>query len=79
MTPAQYRAMLNNAVRDGNEELLGSVCAVLAENEAAKEILLHKGYGPARAGIDAIVKHVPAAPKAPGTPLARLFDIWSGK
>jgi hypothetical protein len=79
MNALQYRAMLNRAIAAGNDELLDSVCAVLAENEAAKETLIHKGYGPANAGIDAMVKHVPAAPKAPGTPLARLFDIWSAK
>lgn len=59
MTSAQYRQMLDRAIRDGNSELLDSVCAVLAENEGAKSILYQMGYGPANAGIDAMVRQVP--------------------
>jgi hypothetical protein len=59
MKPSHYRAMLDRAIRDRNEELLDSMCAVLAENEKAKELLIQKGYGPARAPIDVIVRQVP--------------------
>lgn len=59
MTPTQYRAMLDRATRDGNDELIDAMCAVLAENEAAKSILFQKGYGPASEGIDAMVRKVP--------------------
>jgi hypothetical protein len=59
MTPHQYRAMLTRAIEAGNNELLDSICTVLAENEAAKSILLHMGCGPASDGIDAMVKRIP--------------------
>lgn len=59
MTPTQYRAMLDRAIRDDNGEILDAMCAVLAENESAKSILFQLGYGPASDGIDAMVKRVP--------------------
>jgi hypothetical protein len=65
MKPSHYRAMLDRAIRDGNGEVLDSMCNVLAENESAKAMLIQKGYGPARAPIDTIVRQVPLrhAPK----------------
>jgi hypothetical protein len=59
VTPHQYRELLDRAIRDGNSELLDACCAVLAENEAGKEILYRKGYGTAKAAIDATARLVP--------------------
>jgi hypothetical protein len=59
MTPNQYRAELNRAIRDGNNARLNEFCTVLAENEAAKSILQYMGCGPASDGIDAMVKRIP--------------------
>lgn len=59
MKPGHYRKLLDRAIAANNDELLDSMCAVLAENEAAKAILLQKGYGTARMGIDAMARLVP--------------------
>jgi hypothetical protein len=59
MTPHQYRQLLDRAIQDGNSELLDACCAVLAENEAAKEILHRNGYGTAKMPIDAMARLVP--------------------
>jgi hypothetical protein len=59
MKPEHYRKLLDRAVAANNDELLDSICAVLAENEAAKAILVQKGYGNTRMAIDKMVKLVP--------------------
>jgi autonomous glycyl radical cofactor GrcA len=59
MKPEHYRKLLDRAVAANNDELLDSICAVLAENEEAKAILVQKGYGNTRMAIDAMVKLVP--------------------
>lgn len=73
MKPEHYRKLLDRAFAANNDEILNSICAVLAENEEAKAILVQKGYGNTRMAIDKMVTLVPEDSK---TLLKRL---WGGK
>lgn len=64
MKSEHYRQLLDRAIASNNDELLDSICAVLAENEAGKEVLVQKGYGTTRMAIDAMVKLVPENARA---------------
>lgn len=72
VTPYQYRCLLDRAYKAADDELLNSVCAVLAENEAAKSILFQKGYASANTPIDQMAVRVP-------TNIMALLDIWSAR
>jgi hypothetical protein len=61
MTAGHYRDLIVRAVGDGNDDLLDSVAARLAESENALRILRAKGYGMTGIAIDAAARMVPEA------------------
>jgi hypothetical protein len=59
MKASHYRDMIVRAVVVKNDDLIDSIAAHLADCEAAKEVLRHKGYGLTGTPIDVMARMVP--------------------